>query len=137
MTTACTLAVHTPIHTPPSTLLRAARPRLCPHRIHTSTPHSHLHTGKRLQTHIRFITSSQRLQPRSLFAPPTPTTRRLRGAVERLSYAQLVLLTGTPVQNSPAELFSLLSMLDPERYPNAETSAEAYGELRNAEEARH
>ena len=59
---------------------------------------------------------------------------RLRVAVQGLGAQQLALLTGTPVQNSTAELFSLLNLLDPARFGDAEDFEERYGRVTDAEQ---
>ena len=59
---------------------------------------------------------------------------RLRVAVQGLDVQQMALLTGTPVQNSTAELFSLLNLLDPARFGDAEDFEERYGDMRSAEQ---
>ena len=51
---------------------------------------------------------------------------RARAAVDGLRYAQLALLTGTPVQNSPAELFSLLNLLAPRTFADADAFEAKY-----------
>jgi len=61
---------------------------------------------------------------------------RMRASIERLAYEQLTLLTGTPVQNSAAELFSLLQLLEPERLAGASEAEGGFGEMREAEEVR-
>ena len=59
---------------------------------------------------------------------------RLRVAVQGLDAQQMALLTGTPVQNSTAELFSLLNLLDPARFGDAEDFEERYGDMHSAEQ---
>ncbi|KAI5062349.1 hypothetical protein GOP47_0022888 [Adiantum capillus-veneris] len=48
----------------------------------------------------------------------------------------LLLLTGTPVQNNTKEIFSLLNMLDPEKFKSEEEFLSKYGDIRNAEQVR-
>ena len=60
---------------------------------------------------------------------------RLRVAVQGLDAQQMALLTGTPVQNSTAELFSLLNLLDPARFGDADDFEERYGDMHSAEQA--
>ncbi|KAL2651736.1 hypothetical protein R1flu_019864 [Riccia fluitans] len=48
----------------------------------------------------------------------------------------LLLLTGTPVQNNTKEIFSLLNLLDSERFASEEEFLEKYGDLRNAEQVK-
>lgn len=57
-----------------------------------------------------------------------------RAAIEGLSYQQLALLTGTPIQNSTAELFSLLNLLDPVRFSDLDAFSERFGEMKRAEQ---
>ena len=61
---------------------------------------------------------------------------RLRVAVQGLDAQQMALLTGTPVQNSTAELFSLLNLLDPARFGDADDFEERYGDMHSAEQAK-
>ena len=61
---------------------------------------------------------------------------RLRVAVQGLDAQQMALLTGTPVQNSTVELFSLLNLLDPARFGDADDFEERYGDMHSAEQAR-
>ena len=45
-----------------------------------------------------------------------------------------MLLTGTPLQNSVEELFSLLNFLEPIKFPSEETFLMEYGNLKTEEE---
>ena len=45
---------------------------------------------------------------------------QLYDTLQKFSFEFKVLLTGTPIQNHLAELFSLLHFLDPEKFPNAD-----------------
>lgn len=57
-----------------------------------------------------------------------------RAAIEGLSYQQLTLLTGTPIQNSTAELFSLLNLLDPVQFGDLDDFGERFGDMKRAEQ---
>ena len=59
---------------------------------------------------------------------------RSRLAVAALSYGQIALLTGTPVQNNTQELFSLLNLLDPRRFDDADAFEERYGTVSSTEQ---
>ncbi|MCO5572462.1 hypothetical protein L7F22_026217 [Adiantum nelumboides] len=48
----------------------------------------------------------------------------------------LLLLTGTPVQNNTKEIFSLLHLLDSEKFKSQEEFLSKYGDIRNAEQVR-
>ena len=52
---------------------------------------------------------------------------KARSIVDALRYEHLTLLTGTPVQNSTAELFSLLSLLAPRKFADADAFEAKYG----------
>ncbi|KAG2496454.1 hypothetical protein HYH03_005678 [Edaphochlamys debaryana] len=54
-------------------------------------------------------------------------TSSTRAAVEEMNIEWLLLLTGTPIQNNILELFSILSLLDPEEYPSVEDFGERFG----------
>lgn len=45
-----------------------------------------------------------------------------------------VLLTGTPLQNSVEELFSLLNFLEPLQFPSESTFLEEFGDLKTDEQ---
>lgn len=47
-----------------------------------------------------------------------------------------VLLTGTPLQNSVEELFSLLNFLEPSQFPSETTFLEEFGDLKTEEQVR-
>jgi superfamily II DNA or RNA helicase len=53
-------------------------------------------------------------------------------AVRRLSFDHLLLLTGTPLQNNTAELWTLLSLLDRERFASERQFLTSFGDLRDA-----
>lgn len=45
-----------------------------------------------------------------------------------------MLLTGTPLQNTVEELFSLLNFLEPERFPSEQTFMTEFGDLKTEEQ---
>lgn len=45
-----------------------------------------------------------------------------------------VLLTGTPLQNTVEELFSLLNFLEPDRFPSEQTFMTEFGDLKTEEQ---
>lgn len=45
-----------------------------------------------------------------------------------------VLLTGTPLQNTVEELFSLLNFLEPDRFPSETTFMQEFGDLKTEEQ---
>ena len=45
-----------------------------------------------------------------------------------------MLLTGTPLQNTVEELFSLLNFLEPERFPSETTFMTEFGDLKTEEQ---
>lgn len=47
-----------------------------------------------------------------------------------------VLLTGTPLQNSVEELFSLLNFLEPLQFPSESAFLEEFGDLKTDEQVR-
>ncbi|XP_073385552.1 uncharacterized protein [Physcomitrium patens] len=60
------------------------------------------------------------------------TTQALRQL--KVRKGGLLLLTGTPVQNNTKEIFSLLNLLDPEKFNSEEDFLEKYGEIEDAEQ---
>lgn len=52
----------------------------------------------------------------------------------RLVQEHKVLLTGTPLQNTVEELFSLLNFLEPERFPSEQTFMTEFGDLKTEEQ---
>ncbi|KAH7441097.1 hypothetical protein KP509_03G025400 [Ceratopteris richardii] len=48
----------------------------------------------------------------------------------------LLLLTGTPVQNNTKEIFSLLNILDSDKFNSEEEFMEKYGDIKNVEQVR-
>ncbi|KAG1680184.1 hypothetical protein FOA52_000297 [Chlamydomonas sp. UWO 241] len=51
-----------------------------------------------------------------------------RAAVQELSVAWKLLLTGTPIQNNLSELFSMLNLLDSDEHPDLETFTNRFGD---------
>jgi chromodomain-helicase-DNA-binding protein 7 len=49
-------------------------------------------------------------------------------------YQHRILMTGTPLQNNTAELWSLLNFIEPSRFPDAEKFAERYGDIKTQEQ---
>lgn len=45
-----------------------------------------------------------------------------------------MLLTGTPLQNSVEELFSLLNFLEPQQFPSETAFLEEFGDLKTEEQ---
>ncbi|ETE69186.1 Chromodomain-helicase-DNA-binding protein 7, partial [Ophiophagus hannah] len=54
--------------------------------------------------------------------------------LEGLKMMDLVLLTGTPLQNTVEELFSLLHFLEPSRFPSETTFMQEFGDLKTEEQ---
>jgi len=48
-----------------------------------------------------------------------------------------VLLTGTPLQNTVEELFSLLHFLEPTRFPSENLFMQEFGDLKTEEQVLH
>lgn len=48
-----------------------------------------------------------------------------------------VLLTGTPLQNTVEELFSLLNFLEPSRFPSETTFMQEFGDLKTEEQVNY
>uniref|UniRef100_A0A061RW02 Chromodomain-helicase-DNA-binding protein 7 n=1 Tax=Tetraselmis sp. GSL018 TaxID=582737 RepID=A0A061RW02_9CHLO len=55
------------------------------------------------------------------------TTALSRQAILGMNIGWLLLLTGTPIQNNLQELFSLMNLLDAERYPSLEDFSQRFG----------
>ena len=49
-------------------------------------------------------------------------------------YQHRVLMTGTPLQNNTAELWSLLNFIEPAKFPDAETFSKRYGSITTQEQ---
>lgn len=50
-----------------------------------------------------------------------------RSSIENIDKRFLLLLTGTPIQNDMSELYSMMNLVDPERFDCRETFLELYG----------
>jgi SNF2 family DNA or RNA helicase len=59
---------------------------------------------------------------------------KMASDVKEIQADQILLLTGTPVQNNTSELFSLLTILDPTKFPSAEAFESEFGDLKSAEQ---
>jgi len=57
---------------------------------------------------------------------------RIATELKQFKYDQLLLLTGTPIQNNTEELWTLLNLLDRDKFPKLETFLEEFGELKEA-----
>ncbi len=49
-------------------------------------------------------------------------------------YQHRILMTGTPLQNNTAELFSLLNFIEPAKFPDAEKFADRFGDITTQEQ---
>ncbi|KAG2440284.1 hypothetical protein HXX76_004395 [Chlamydomonas incerta] len=87
--------------------------------------------GKEVKFHVLLTSYETLRQEKSLFksipwaAAVFDEAHKLKGlnsstraTVEELDIRWLLLLTGTPIQNNMTELYSILSLLDPEGYPS-------------------
>ena len=54
---------------------------------------------------------------------------KLTRELEQFTFDHMLLLTGTPLQNNPGELYTLLHFLQPAEFPSPEAFKERYGEL--------
>jgi chromodomain-helicase-DNA-binding protein 7 len=54
--------------------------------------------------------------------------------MQMYGYQHRVLMTGTPLQNNTAELFSLLNFIEPAKFPDAEKFAERFGHIQTQEQ---
>ena len=54
--------------------------------------------------------------------------------MQMYGYQHRVLMTGTPLQNNTAELFSLLNFIEPAKFPDAEKFAERFGLIQTQEQ---
>jgi len=59
---------------------------------------------------------------------------QLQGALKHLRYDSLLLLTGTPLQNDVSELWSLLNLVQPERFASPSDFSALYGALQTSEQ---
>ena len=51
--------------------------------------------------------------------------------VEDLKYRNIVLMTGTPIQNNLSELYTLLRLLDPDKFADEQEFSDKYGDLQD------
>ena len=59
---------------------------------------------------------------------------KLLEGLKRLGMEHRVLLTGTPLQNSVEELFSLLNFLEPHTFPSHVSFLQQFGDLKTEEQ---
>ncbi|XP_041103529.1 chromodomain-helicase-DNA-binding protein 7-like isoform X1 [Polyodon spathula] len=59
---------------------------------------------------------------------------KLLEGLKMMDMEHKVLLTGTPLQNTVEELFSLLNFLEPERFPSETTFMQEFGDLKTEEQ---
>ena len=59
---------------------------------------------------------------------------QLQWALQEMHIDSMLLLTGTPLQNDTAELWSLLKLVKPEKFGDREEFVEQYGDLRSKEQ---
>ncbi|MGH0144173.1 UNVERIFIED_CONTAM: hypothetical protein FKN15_040425 [Acipenser sinensis] len=60
--------------------------------------------------------------------------KRMAREPKQMRVEHKVLLTGTPLQNTVEELFSLLNFLEPERFPSETTFMQEFGDLKTEEQ---
>ncbi|XP_075033621.1 chromodomain-helicase-DNA-binding protein 6 isoform X4 [Mixophyes fleayi] len=61
---------------------------------------------------------------------------KLLEGLKLMALEQKVLLTGTPLQNSVEELYSLLNFLEPNQFPSESTFLEEFGDLKTEEQVK-
>nr|XP_015220539.1 PREDICTED: chromodomain-helicase-DNA-binding protein 6 [Lepisosteus oculatus] len=61
---------------------------------------------------------------------------KLLEGLKLMSLEHKVLLTGTPLQNSVEELFSLLNFLEPQQFPSESSFLEEFGDLKTEEQVK-
>ena len=61
---------------------------------------------------------------------------KLTKELEQFSYDHMLLLTGTPLQNNPSELYTLLHFLQPTQFPSDEDFHRRFGDLGTKKVAR-
>ncbi|KAH7443566.1 hypothetical protein KP509_02G040400 [Ceratopteris richardii] len=66
------------------------------------------------------------------------TSSKTSSSLKQLSIKRggLLLLTGTPIQNNTKEIFSLLNILDPQKFSSEEEFLQKYGDLKKAEQVK-
>ncbi|XP_061695870.1 chromodomain-helicase-DNA-binding protein 7 isoform X2 [Syngnathoides biaculeatus] len=62
---------------------------------------------------------------------------KLLEGLKMMDMEHKVLLTGTPLQNTVEELFSLLNFLEPERFPSEQTFMTEFGDLKTEEQVQN
>ncbi|GLC56571.1 hypothetical protein PLESTB_001122300 [Pleodorina starrii] len=96
--------------------------------------------GREIKFHVLLVSYDTLLKERHLLrslpwsAAVFDEAHRLKGinsatraAVEDMDIEWLLLLTGTPIQNNMLELYSILSLLDPDDYPSPEDFTSRFG----------
>ena len=58
----------------------------------------------------------------------------LKKGMDAYGYQHRILLTGTPLQNNTAELWSLLNFIEPAKFPDADKFASRFGTIRSSEQ---
>uniref|UniRef100_A0A8C5Q8R6 Chromodomain helicase DNA binding protein 6 n=1 Tax=Leptobrachium leishanense TaxID=445787 RepID=A0A8C5Q8R6_9ANUR len=82
---------------------------------------------KKIQWSCVIIDEAHRLKNRNC---------KLLEGLKLMGLEQKVLLTGTPLQNSVEELFSLLNFLEPIQFPSESTFLEEFGDLKTEEQVK-
>ncbi|XP_013870801.1 chromodomain-helicase-DNA-binding protein 6 isoform X2 [Austrofundulus limnaeus] len=82
---------------------------------------------KKLQWRCVVIDEAHRLKNRNC---------KLLEGLKLMNLEQKVLLTGTPLQNSVEELFSLLNFLEPQQFPSESSFLEEFGDLKTDEQVK-
>jgi len=99
-------------------------------RVHTCT-HTYTHTPadeselQAIQWRVVVIDEAHRLKNRNC---------KLLEELRTLDMEHRVLLTGTPLQNSVEELFSLLNFLEPSTFPSHVAFLQQFGDLKTEEQ---
>ncbi|XP_066558180.1 chromodomain-helicase-DNA-binding protein 6-like isoform X1 [Amia ocellicauda] len=82
---------------------------------------------KKIQWRCVVIDEAHRLKNRNC---------KLLEGLKLMSLEHKVLLTGTPLQNSVEELFSLLNFLEPQQFPSETSFLEEFGDLKTEEQVK-
>uniref|UniRef100_A0ACB8F5Y5 Choline dehydrogenase 6 n=1 Tax=Sphaerodactylus townsendi TaxID=933632 RepID=A0ACB8F5Y5_9SAUR len=82
---------------------------------------------KKIQWRCVIIDEAHRLKNRNC---------KLLEGLKLMSLEHKVLLTGTPLQNSVEELFSLLNFLEPQQFPSETAFLEEFGDLKTEEQVK-
>eukprot|EP01138_Halocafeteria_seosinensis_P003330 gb/GECG01003406.1/.p1 GENE.gb/GECG01003406.1/~~gb/GECG01003406.1/.p1 ORF type:complete len:1786 (+),score=287.15 gb/GECG01003406.1/:1-5358(+) len=61
---------------------------------------------------------------------------QLSTSLRGLDIKHLILLTGTPLQNNVTELWTLLNLVSPQKFPSLEDFVAKYGEMRNQDQVK-